>query len=257
VIGLREWFINRLEIPPRTVLNRKIPKKAFFTQADLSTSEKEMFTSQIEGIYLLSVMNQQSTNIPIYQTDEFHYAEVVWIYVQLRAAKNINRIISAVHKSIPNPIVLIMESSEGEILFSTCHKRLNKNDMTKVVVEKPTITDWFQPKEQDGVYSNLLNALSTSNLSLKDLYSIYDDVHRWLKCEKVIMLVGSIPSNTENREKVVNVLVKVEEHQNKVDQFQQEQKKQIDFAAKMDLHMKVKRLEHQINIQIQQIKELC
>jgi hypothetical protein len=254
---MREWFINRLDIPVRTILNRKIPKKAFFTQADLSTSEKEMFTSQIEGIYLLSVMNQESMNIPVYQTDEFHYAEVVWIYVQLRSTKNINRILNAVHKSIPNPVVLIMESSEGEILLSTCHKRLNKNDMTKVVVEQPTITEWFQPKVDDGAYNNLLDTLTISKLSFENLYSIYDDVHQWLQCEKVISLVGSIPASTENREKVVHFMKKVQENQGEVGQLKQEQKGQLDFGAKMDLHMKIKLQEQQINIQIQQIKELC
>lgn len=254
---MREWFINRLDIPARTVLNRKIPKKAFFTQADLSTSEKEMFTSQIEGIYLLSVMNQESMNIPIYQTDEFYYSEVVWIYVQLRAAKNINRIVSAMHKSIPNPVVLIIESSEGEILLSTCHKRLNKNDVTKVVVDQPIFTKWFQPREEDGAYNKLLNALTISKLSFENLYNIYDNVHQWLKCEEVITLMGSIPTSTDNREKVVNILINVQEHRKEIQLLQQEQKVHLDFGAKMNLHMKIKRQEHHINNQLQQIKELC
>ncbi|MFD2703593.1 DUF4391 domain-containing protein [Paenibacillus shunpengii] len=254
---MREWFIQRLEFPSRTVLNRKIPKKAFFTQADLSTSEKEIFTSQIEGIYLLSVMNQQSMNIPVFQTDDYHYAEVVWIYVQLREKKNINRIISAVHKSIPNPLVLIMESSDGEILMSTCHKRINRNDNTKVVVEHPTITNWFESKAEDGAYTKLLNALTISNLSFENLYCIYNDVHQWLKCEKLISLVGSIPVSIENREKVVYIMDKVQENQREVGQLQHEQKGQLDFGAKMEFHMKIKRQEQQINIQLQQIKELC
>jgi len=254
---MREWFINRLDIPSRSVLNRKVPKKAFFTKADLSTSEKEMFTNQIEGIYLISVMNQQSMNIPIIQTAEYHYAEVVWIYVQLREEKNINRIASAVHKSIPNPVVIIMESSEAKILLSTCHKRLNKNDITKIVNEQSIITDWFQPKVEDGAYSKLLNALTISNLSFENLFCIYDDVHLWLKCEKLIPLVGSLPLNKKYREKAVNALVQVQEHQDVVEQLHQEQKRLHDFGAKIDLHMKIKQQEQQINIQLQQIKELC
>ncbi|MED3627247.1 DUF4391 domain-containing protein [Bacillus subtilis] len=250
-------MINRLEIPPRTVLNRKIPKKAFFTQADLSTSEKEMFTAQVEGIYLLSVMNQQSTNIPIYQDDEFHYAEVVWIYVELRMTKNINRIIGAVHKSIPNPVVLIMSSSDGQILFSISHKRLNKNDQTKVVVEQPTITDWFNPQEDDTPYSKLLNALVVSNLSFENLHSVYNDIHQWIRCEEVIQLVGTIPTSSEKCALAVSILSNVQKHRKEVEQLQLEQKGQVDFGVKMDLHMKIKRQEQQINAQLQQIKELC
>ena len=69
---LREWAIEKFEIPQRTVLNRKVPKKTFFSQGDLSKKEKELFTSQIEGIYLLSVMNRQSMNISPYQSEEHH-----------------------------------------------------------------------------------------------------------------------------------------------------------------------------------------
>jgi hypothetical protein len=254
---MREWFINRLEIPPRTVLNRKIPKKAFFIQADLSASEKEMFTAQVEGIYLLSVMNQESTNIPIYQDDEFHYAEVVWIYVELRTDKDKDKAISAIHKSIPNPVVLITSLTEDQILLSTSHKRLNKNDKTKVVVEQPTITDWFNPWEEDTPHAKLLNALVVSNLSFENLHSIYEDIHQWVRCEELIRLVGTIPISSDKRDVAVNILSNVQKHGKEVEQLQLEQKSRVDFGAKMDLHMKIKQQEEQINTQLQQIKELC
>ncbi|OUA54981.1 DUF4391 domain-containing protein [Bacillus thuringiensis] len=254
---MREWLINRLQIPQRTVLNRKIPKKAFFTQADLSTSEKEMFTSQIEGIYLLSVMNQQSMNIPIYQDDEFHYAEVVWIYLELRMTKNINRIIGAVHKSIPNPVVLIMSSSAGRILLSTSHKRINKNDKTKVVIEQTIITDWFNPHKEDTPHPKLLDALVIPNLPFENLHSVYDDIHQWIRCEEVIQLVGEMPTSIHKREIAVSLLSKVQKHRKEVEKLQLEQNSQVDFGAKMDLHMKIKRQEQQIHIQLQHLKELC
>ncbi len=216
-----------------------------------------MFTSHIEGIYLLSVMNQQSMNIPIYENDEFHYAEVVWIYVELRMTKNLKRIIGAVHKSIPNPVLLILSSPEGRILLSTSHKRLNKNDKTKVVCEQPTITDWFKPKEEGTAYSKLLNALALSNLSFENLYSLYDDLHKWIRCEELIQLVGAIPSSSEKREAAINILSNVHINRMDVEQLQIEQKSQVDFGAKMELHMKIKRQEQQIHTQLQQIKELC
>lgn len=255
--SLREWLIRRLEIPARTVLNRKIPKKAFFTQADLSTAEKELFSSQIEGIYLLSVMNQQSMNIPAYHTDEVHYAEVVWIYVQIRSAQNTNRIVSAIHKSIPNPVVLIMESPDGKIILSTVHKRLNKIDITKVVVDQPTITEWFQAKEADEAYIRLLDSLIISKLSYDNLYNSYDDVHQWLKCEEAISLVGMFPNRAENREGVFDTLAKLQENKNEIQQLKQEQNGQLNFGVKMDLYMKIKRKEQQADSVIQQLKSKC
>ncbi|PJK17192.1 hypothetical protein CQS04_08585 [Chryseomicrobium excrementi] len=254
---MREWLINRLQIPQRTVLNRKIPKKAFFTQTDLSTTEKELFTSDIEGMHLISVMNQQSMNIPSFQDDEFNYSEVVWIYVDLRITKNINKIASAIHKAIPNPVVLVAGSSEGRILLSTSHKRLNKNDKAKVVVDQTAITDWFNPREENTAYSNLLNALIVSNLSFENLHSFYEDIHLWIICEELIQLIGTIPTNSVKREEVVNILINVQKHCKDVEQLQLEQKGQIDFGNKMELHIKIKQQEQQINLHLQQIRELC
>jgi len=254
---MREWLINRLQIPQRAVLNRKIPKKAFFTQTDLSTTEKEIFTSDIEGMHLISVMNQQSMNIPSYQDDEFNYSEVVWIHVELRTTKNINKIASAIQKAIPNPVVLILSSPEDQIVLSASHKRINKNDKTKVVVEQITMTDWFYPEEEDTPYSKLLNALIVSNLSFENLYRFYDGIDQCIRCEECIQLVGSIPTGLENREEAITILNSLEKYRKEVEQLQLEQKGQVDFGVKMDLHMKIKQQEKKIQNRLQHLKELC
>lgn len=253
---MREWLINRLQIPQRAVLNRKIPKKAFFTQTDLSTTEKEMFTSDIEGVHLISVMNQKSMNIPSYQDDEFHYSEVIWVYVELRITKNINKIASAIHKSIPNPVVLILSSPEDQIILSACHKRINKNDKTKAVVEVITMTDWFYPQEVDTPYFKLLNALTVSNLSFENLYSFYDDIDQWIRCEEAIQLVCSIPTSVNKREEAIIILNSVQKYRKEIEQLRLSQNGQIDFGVKMELHMKIKHQEKQIQNRLQQLKEL-
>lgn len=246
-----------MDIPKRTILNRKIPKKAFFSEADFSSAEKELFTSQVDGIYLLSVMNQQSMKIQAYQTKELHYAEVVWVYVKIRSKDKNNRIAQVVHKAIPNPVVLVMESPEGDILLSACHKRLHKMDVAKVVLEEPVITNWFQPRNEEDLYTQLLDVLMMTKLSFDHLYHFYDDIYQWLRCEEVVLLVNDFPKNTENRDDVVEALDDIRQNQNEITRLENEQKGQLDFGIKMDLHMKIKRQEQQVEQKLQKIKELC
>ncbi|WP_066174444.1 DUF4391 domain-containing protein [Bacillus marinisedimentorum] len=255
---MRDWLIQRFEIPARTVLNRKIPKKAFFTQGDLSASEKELFTSQIEGVYLLSVMNQQSINIPVFKTEDINYAEVVWVYVQLRTAKNAGRIVKAVHKAIPNPVVLIMASPDEEMMLSVCHKWLSRNDRMEIVTEAPVMTGWFRAAEEEGrPYGRLLDTLAVTNLSFENFYTFYDDIRQWVTCEKVIPLLGMMSADRGNRTSVLSALEKADGLQKEIDQLKKEQKGLLDFGAKMEFNMKIKRLEQQLDGQLQAIRELC
>ncbi|MBO8171488.1 MAG: DUF4391 domain-containing protein [Bacillaceae bacterium] len=254
---MREWVIQQFEIPQRTVLNRKVPKKTFFSQGDLSKKEKELFTSQIEGIYLLSVMNRQSMNISTYQSEVHQYAEVVWIYVQLRTNQHVNRIIHAIHKSIPNPAVLIMESKEKEWLLSTCHKRLNKNDPTKVVLDEPLLTGWFHPKNNNSSYEKLLNALKCSNQSFVDLYKFYDDLNRWLQCSPIIEWIECFPTQDESRDLIISKLSEVNVRKSQLEELKQKQNHVLDFGIKMELHIEMKQIQANIESLLSELKELC
>lgn len=254
---MREWVINRLEMPPRTVLNRKIPKKAFFEQADLSLAEKELFIGKVEGIYLLSVMNQESINTPIYKDEEFYYAEIIWVYVELRTSKDFKKISSAVHKSIPNPVVLVLSSSEGKILLSTSHKKINKNNKAKIVIEQPIFTEWFIPFREDTEYSKLLNLLIATNLSFENLYEIYQDIHQWIRCEETIQLVGTLPTSKDKREEVIFILNNIQKQRKEIEYLKITQKGQLDFGAKMKLNIEIKKCEQQLDLNIQKVKELC
>jgi Domain of unknown function (DUF4391) len=254
---LRDWAIEQFEIPQRTVLNRKVPKKTFFSQGDLSKKEKELFTSQIEAIYLLSVMNRQSMNIASYQSEEHHYAEVVWIYVQLRSNEHVVRIIQAIHKSIPNPVVLIVESHEQEWLLSTCHKRLNKNNPTKVVMDEPLLTGWFHPKSTNNSYERLLNAFKCSNQSFINLYKFYDDLNRWIQCSPIIEWIESFPTESEKRDLIISKVTDIYGKKSHLEELKQKQNQVLDFGTKMELHIEMKQIEANIQSLISELKELC
>ncbi|WP_222119388.1 DUF4391 domain-containing protein, partial [Siminovitchia fortis] len=52
-------------------------------------------------------------------------------------------------------------------------------------------------------------------------------------------------------------LFEIKDDEGEIYKLQQEQKKQLDFGEKMELHMKIKRLEQQITSKLEKIKELC
>ncbi|MFA8439956.1 DUF4391 domain-containing protein [Pueribacillus sp. YX66] len=248
--------MSHFEFPERTIINRKIPKKTLFSQVGFSPTEKDLFTSEIEGIYLLSIMNEDSMNLQAFYTDEFNYAEVIWIYVRLRRKNQLKKIAETMHKAFPNPSVLVL-SLHNQIALSTAHKRVNQNDRTKVVIDEPIITNLFHGKEALTPYNKLLGSITSTKLSVVNVYALYDDLHQWLRCEPLIPLTDTFSTIRETREQIINILDDIHENQDKIHQLKQEQKRQIEFSVQMDLHMEIKKCEKHINEQIHELKGLC
>jgi len=252
---MRNRIIKNLQLPRAIVTNNHIPKKSFFKNAELTKAEMNLFTSDIEGIYLLSVMSPDYSNVPSYQTDEFHYQEIYWVYANLRSDKHVHRISKAIHKSLPNPVVLII-SEEEKIAISTAHKRLNKQDNTKVVLEEPSLTHWFHIEPMEKAYINLLYNIQIEHLANENMYEFYEDVNQWIKVERAIEYINNLPEK-KHRHDVIIQLDNITSLNKERKKFVQEEKETVSFGDKMQLHMQRKKVDQKINNRIEILKELC
>lgn len=253
---MRELIVKQFAFPKNTVINRHIPKKAFFEHGELTKVEMNLFISDIDGIYLLSVMKPDQLNIAPYKIEDIYYAEVFWVYVHLREEKNVQRILKSIHRLFPNPTVIILGGEQYFISMSTAHKRLHKINQTKVVLEEMLVTDWFQLNHLTDHYSRLLSNLLIDNLTKEDLYQFYDDIHQWIKVEPVISWIGRLPEK-HNRLEAVLIVDQIIALKNKIKAINKEEKSKVNFGDKMEIHIKKKQTEHQINKYMKQLKELC
>lgn len=254
---MRNKLIHLFELPKQTVINRHVPKTTFFQNASLTKKEQDLFTSQIDGIYLLSMMNEQSMNVPGYESEDRVYEVINWIYVKLRQKQHTNRIIQAIHQSIPNPLVIIAGLGNEELLLSTAHKRLNKVDETKAVIEEPIVTNWFKLDPLEETYENLLRALQSQNLSIENIFRLYQDIYDWIQCEKAIDLADIFPNEQQMRTKVIHHISEIEKYRRQIKQLNTNEKDNLNFGDKMKLHMKRKKIEQLVANQIDNIKGLC
>src|SRR5699024_4395341 len=205
---MRDLIIQELELPRAVIVNNHIPKKSFYENAEMTKSEIDLFTSDIEGVYLLAVMTPNHLNVPPCETEEYRYSEVFWIYVNLRDTKHIQRIVEIIHKTIPNPVVLVLSNKHKEIALSTAHKRLNKQDDTKIVTQDQNLTHWFSNNPVERTYDYLLDNITVEKLASKDLFEFYADINKWVKVEQVISYTGTLPEK-EHRDNVIDQLNKI------------------------------------------------
>lgn len=254
---MRDFIIQELQLPKDLIVNNHIPKKSFYENAEMTKSQVDLFTSDIEGVYLLAVMTPNQLNIPPYETEEYRYSEVFWIYASLRVTKHMQRIAETIHKSLPNPVVLIIGNKKNqEIALSTAHKRLNKQDDTKVVAEEQNLTHWFSIDPVAGTYDYLLENITVEKLVHKDLFEFYADINKWVKVERVIGYTGSLPEK-EHRDDVIDQLNKIEVLEKEHEKLANEENEKISFGDKMQIHIQTKKLEKKIDNIKDTLKELC
>ena len=239
---MREQFLQQIEMPVSAKIIRNLPKKVFYEQADFSKAERELFTSDVESIYLIGAMNQQTMQIAEIKSEEYVYAEIDWIYVKLRAHKQARKITQLLHKSLPNPLVCIIESHQGKWQLSAAHKRLNKNSASKTIVEEVKTTDWMNLDDLQE-YDKLLEALKSKCYPQTNLFDVYDHIFKSVHHAETIELIGKyVPNNTNSTE----YLAEIQQIQTSIDELAAKQKSSIDFAEKMQLHMQIKKKEQKM-----------
>lgn len=251
---MKDELIRRLAFPKKALVNKILAKDTIAQSAGLTAKEKDYLTSEIERIYILAIINEDSTNIPAFRSDQHRYEEILCLYVQLRSTTKAEQLIKLFHKIFPNPVFLIIGLPENKLIFSTCHKRLNLQDSEKVVSEEIKTTDSFRFIKEDA-YENFINKMTFNQMPFTDLYKRYDWMHNNIQLSRAVPYIGVYPGSTENREEMVQSLNFIEELEIEIHKFTRAQKKAIEFNEKMDWHMKIKRKEQQMKKEIDGLKE--
>ena len=250
---MKDELIERLGFPKKSVVNRILAKNVISQSADLTSRENERLTTDIERIYILATMNEASTNIGAYHSEHYLYEEIVCLHVLLRSKEKVNQFLKLFHTMIPNPVWLILESPEQEYLFSTCHKRLNQQDETKVVVEEIVSTDWF---ELQGEYERMMEELYYKTLPSVDLLQFYQGIEVILLLSKSIHYAGKFPEDRQNSKEIVERLYRIKASEQELETMKREQNKTLEFNERLGWHMKMKQVEKNFENEMKKLKEM-
>jgi len=254
---MRSQLIDFFHMPKKTVFNRKIAKKQFYEQGQLTPDEKELLTTEIDSIYLLSICKQDTLNIPKYVNEDKQYEEIYWLSISFKTINRYERMVKLFHKVLPNPIVIIASDENENISISAAHKRLNNNDETKVVVENIIQSPWIKLSDINNGVQRFLNRICFNNLSYSNLWAFYESVHSAITMSSLIENISTYPKISTSSEDLLPLITSFNDVDKIIDQLQQLQKEQLDFGEKMELHMKVKKREQEKEQILIQIKELC
>jgi hypothetical protein len=121
---------------PLKILNKRIPKKEVLENLNLNSAQKK-YLKEIEKISLLYLLNKDTTTIPPFVDEIYDYSSILVLEVTLNSDKHIKQL-SSILQLIPQNLMIFF-IYDDKITLSLASKRINKNDPTKMVMEKEYI----------------------------------------------------------------------------------------------------------------------
>ena len=223
---------NKLNIPDKCRINRTVFKKTFYDNIAISKGDKDLFIDSIDKITWIYCLNQDNMNIPAYVTEEREYLEIEIIEVTLSENKGIKRIAEIIMRAIPYPMLLIF-SFEGKYQLWATHQRFSLADNSKVTLEEPIFTEW---QEENSI---LWDRLNISKLRYTNFYDMYSDLIDAIAVFNVIKLTDK-EINGEDARKLLRRNAEID---NQIAVLRAELKKATEFNRKMEINLKIKKLE--------------
>jgi len=219
-----EKFLNS----PLKILNKRIPKKELLENLNLNSTQKK-YLKEIEKINLLYLLNKDTTTIPSFVDENYDYSSILVLEVILNSDKHIKQLTS-IFQLIPQNLMIFF-IYDDKITLSLASKRINKNDPTKMVIEKEYIYT-FEDK-------NLLEKLDFNKAPKTNLFMFY---------KYYINLVVSFELSKYSINKAdENILNKIKEIENKINSLKKELKTAVNLNEKIEINMKIHKFKEEMN----------
>lgn len=127
-------IIAALDLPGSCRVDQRVPKKLLVENGAPTASDKRQINDGIEEIQWLAALKPNTIGVPEYRDDVREYLEIAVLSVTLRGNAKAGRLAELVHRAVPYPMVLLL-NSEQTLMLSLAHKRWAQNEARKVVLD--------------------------------------------------------------------------------------------------------------------------
>jgi len=199
-----------LDLPRRTVFNRRIPKQKFYENLSVTAELKRVFVEQINVIYWRNKIAPSTVNIAAGATVE----EIEVIEIRLNQPSLDKRVLQLIDREIPYHILFLLVHEE-KVQAWIGYK---KQSQSKAGAFKPGAyyhTGWQQLDElslrldglnMDSVYEGFIRQIARERLEDKSGGELKDAVARDERRQKLQKEIAAL-ENKVRREKQFNIQV--------------------------------------------------
>ncbi len=228
-------------------LGRKLDKKMFYDNGDLSKEDKKIFIEYIDRIEMSYVLNSSTLNIAPFVNDKYYYEAIVYLKVKLKQQDKIDKISKIINNNIPNPLVIIYEFDK-EYCISTAIKRLSKTDKNKTIVEESNITTWLNINNLSENDIKFIDSISLRKLPYTNLLDFYKTINDKIYIFKMSDKLGEYENISDKKtlEESKQISEQIEKLEDELKKTISKLKKESQFNKKMELNIKANDLDKKI-----------
>ena len=227
-----------LNIPDSCFIGSTIYKKLFYENANLSSSDKYLFSDIIDKIVWLYCLKPETINVQAYMDEVREYPEIEVIEVIVNKDYGLNRIAEIIMRTIPYPMLLIFKL-EDKIRFYMAQQRTNQRDSSKNTIEELISTDWLRND------SALFAKLDIKQMRFTNFYTLYSDI---VDAISIYNLSAIMPTDdTVTGAQARELSAKIEDIEQRIANLLSILQKETQFNRKMELNIEIKRLEQSKN----------
>lgn len=238
---------DHLALPDAAYLGKRVYKKLFFDNAELSAADRRAFTEDIDAVTWQYTLKPSTLNVNAYRDEERDYPELAVVEVQLRSPNRVTRLAKLIHRAIPYPLFLIFVHKE-QFAISTAHKRASKAEAGVVVAEDLRLTRWMNAQALEDVEQAFLGSLTVSELPQRHYYALYAAWHQRvlaLACARLSQAFR-IPTRPEAQAEQRERLAACHRLEGEIARLRAEIKKETRFNRQVELNTRIKGLEQEL-----------
>jgi len=242
-----------MNIPLSCEVGNTLFKKLFYENASMSVKDKEIFKEHIKKITWKYSFKADTINILSYKDDEREYKEVALIEVDLEEDSKVKRIAEIIQRTIPYPLILAF-SYKGSVLINVAHKKVNKVDESKDIVEELLYTDWIDFNSLEPRNDSFLESINIKLLSFANFYKFYSDFVDKINVYNASGYQKDVYLNKLNASEIKVITDQIEEFEKKIIEIKNSIKKEKHFNKKMKMNIEIKKFEEKKNKLIQSLE---
>jgi hypothetical protein len=243
-------FLNSLNLPASCKIGSTVFKKLFY-DTGLSVADKKLITNQVEKVIIQYNLNPEKINIQPYFDEEREYPEVQVIEVRLNDINRHRRVAEIIMRAIPYPIILQLTFGTS-LMVAAGKPRVNLADRQKHTIEDFIFSPWMNSENLSPQDRDFLTSIQASKLSFTNFYRFYSDFIDQLHLYQAASLVGETLRNQDPQE-ARRLHAEVVMIESELTTLRAQLKKETMFNRKVELNVKIKRLESQKTFELEKI----